>query len=198
MCPQRGVRVNSSIFCNFSQTNGLLFFFLKSVRTGNYELYVNVLPFINNIFFSLNLFNYARWTARYHDNLLKVDSTHPGLREKHFNKGSFSVRRTGKDFSRQPTDFVIEETQNADAASSAGVSNLSDSPGGRQRWCINHTTHTEVNSHIYDICGMKIKQDISSHLGNSNIKMNCKLIAKLKNEIVENMNPFGDTLDIFF
>ena len=49
----------------------------RNVRTGNINLYTACLPKITNYFFALNQPNYARWTVKYHDNLLKLPETHP-------------------------------------------------------------------------------------------------------------------------
>ena len=170
----------------------------RSIRTGNYELYINVLPYMNDIFFAFNLFNYARWMTRLHHNYLNVESTHPGLRDSHFKRGSFSVRRTGKDFSRQPTDFVIEETHNADAARSTGISNFTDSIGASQRWCILHSLRTSIRSKILNLTGMKKEEDIFADLRKSNISINCAFIRKIKYEIINNINPFSPSLDANF
>lgn len=174
------------------------FMLSRSIRTGDYNLYLNVLPFINNVFFSMNLFNYARWLVAYNNNLLNVDATHPDIRETHFERGSFGVRRTKKDYSRQPTDLVIEETQNTDAASTAGVSNFTDSVGARQRWCITHSMRTSNNSKIYDLCGMKKSQDISAEQQKGTIHINNKLIKNLKDEIkrhIDDIDPFSMSLN---
>ncbi|CAH0731407.1 unnamed protein product, partial [Brenthis ino] len=45
----------------------------------------------------------------YHENLLKVSITHPGL-ELQFQKGSYGIKRTDKPFSRQPVDLTLEQT----------------------------------------------------------------------------------------
>lgn len=74
------------------------------------------------------------------------------MKETHFKRGSFGIRRTNKDFSRQPTDLVIEQTKNADAASTTSVSNFTDSVGACQRWCIPHSFRISNNSKIYDLC----------------------------------------------
>lgn len=89
--------------------------FTTSIRTGDFEMYLYVLQRISNIFFMVNQPNYARYTVKYVDNLLKVDITHPGLK-KRFEEGSFGVKRTPKNFSRQPVDLTLEQTINADAA----------------------------------------------------------------------------------
>ena len=53
--------------------------FNSSIRTADLNLFKYVLPKISNLFFALNQLNYARWLVRYHNNLCRVDETHPGL-----------------------------------------------------------------------------------------------------------------------
>lgn len=86
-----------------------------SIRTGDFDMFLYILPELAKFFFIFNQQNYARYLIKYHDNLLKVNDTHPGLRED-FEKGSFGVKRTDKPFSRQPVDLTLEQTINADAA----------------------------------------------------------------------------------
>ncbi|GFT46366.1 uncharacterized protein TNCV_3127141 [Trichonephila clavipes] len=59
--------------------------------------------------------NYARWTVKYNDNLLKVAETHPDL-YKEFKQSCFGIKRATKPFSRQLIDLVLEQTINAEAA----------------------------------------------------------------------------------
>ena len=89
--------------------------FIKSIRVGNFELYVYCLPKLTNIFFPFNHINYARWLIRYHDNLLKLQQTHPKVYAE-FKDGLFSIKRTNKSFSGIPIDLTLEQTINADAA----------------------------------------------------------------------------------
>ncbi|GFY28476.1 uncharacterized protein TNCV_1971291 [Trichonephila clavipes] len=62
-----------------------------------------------------NQHNYARWTVKYYDNLLKVVETHSDLYEE-FKQSCFGIKRATKPFSRQPTALVLEQIINADAA----------------------------------------------------------------------------------
>lgn len=87
----------------------------RSIRAGDFQLYEYVLPKIANLFFIYNHQNYARWTIKYHCNLLNVNDTHPDLLEQ-FEQGCFGIQRTNKSFSKQPIDLVLEQTMNADAA----------------------------------------------------------------------------------
>lgn len=86
-----------------------------SIRSSNFEIYKLALLKIVNLFFVFRQQNYARYLVKYLDNLIKVDETHPGLREK-FEKGSFGMKRTKKPYSKQPIDLTLEQTINADAA----------------------------------------------------------------------------------
>ena len=49
-----------------------LYPFIRSIRTGDLELYIFCLKRLSNYFFTFNHPNYARWLVRYHDNLLKL------------------------------------------------------------------------------------------------------------------------------
>ena len=64
--------------------------FIRSIRTGDLELYIFCLKRLSNYFFTFNHPNYARWSVRYHDNLLKLKNTHPQIHEE-FLKSCFSL-----------------------------------------------------------------------------------------------------------
>lgn len=52
-----------------------------SIRSWNFQLFTSILPKIANLCFTFNQQNYSRYLVKYHDNLLKVDEIHPGLKE---------------------------------------------------------------------------------------------------------------------
>ena len=92
--------------------------FSRAVRTGDYLLYIFILPQFMSLFFVFNHQNYARWLVHFHNNLLRMEDTHPGITEE-FQRGLLSIRRTEKPFSRVPIDITLEQTMNGDAANSA-------------------------------------------------------------------------------
>lgn len=135
-----------------------------SIRLGDFELSKFVLPKMGNLFFILNQPTYARYIIKYHDNLLKIDKTHPGLRES-FETGSFGVKRTSKSFSRQPIDLTLEQTINADAANRlTGIIQYTNSISASQRWCKSHSFMSEIISHVLDNTGLKKEEDITDDL----------------------------------
>ena len=71
---------------------------VRSIQTGDFEMFVSILPTITNYLFALSQQNYARWMVKYHENLLKLPQTHPAVYED-FKKGLFGIKRTPKAFS---------------------------------------------------------------------------------------------------
>ena len=164
--------------------------FSRSIRTGDFDTFKFIIHKIINLFFIFNQQNYSRWLTRYHDNLLNVHETHPELAEE-FEKGMFGVRRTSNNFARIPIDLTLEQTINADAARRVTrVTHFNNSIAARQRWAKSSPLRTTIISHIYNVTGLKKHQDVSAELEKSRIKLSVEQMKALKNNIIENMNPF--------
>ena len=162
---------------------------------ADFELFKFVLPKICNLFFIFNQQNYCRYLIKYHDNLLKVDETHPGLRQQ-FERGSFGIKRTDKAFSRQPTDITLEQTINADAANKlTGIVHTSNSISARQRWCTSHTSRANIISDVMEQSGLRKSQDITSDLQKHKIKNSKIQLNTFIENIRQKVNPFAADLD---
>lgn len=171
------------------------FMLCRSIRTGNIELFKYILPKISNLFFTFNQPNYARYTVMYHDKLMKVHETHPGLYLR-LQRGSFGVKRTDKQFSRQPVDLTLEQTINADAANKlTGISHTTNSIKARQRWCKSHSIRSKIIAHIMEESGLRPDQDITADLEQSRIKKHSLQLEQCLNHIKQNMNPFAKDVD---
>lgn len=162
----------------------------KSIRTGNFDLFKYILPKIANLFFALNHQNYSRWLVKYHDNLLRVDETHPGLKLQ-LEPGSFGVKITNKPFSRIPIDLTLEQTINADAARRlTGIMHMTNSIAARQRWSKSHGIRSFMISHVLEEIGIKKNQDITADLQNSIIRKSTLQLSRFLQGIKERINPF--------
>ena len=53
----------------------------RSIREGDFDLYIYSLKNISKYFFCFNQPTYARWLTEYHSKLLKIKGTHPGVEE---------------------------------------------------------------------------------------------------------------------
>ena len=166
----------------------------RSIRAGDYQLYLDTLPKITNLFFVCNHQNYAKWTVQYHYNLIKVPTTHPGL-EQDFQNEFFGIKRTSKPFSRQPIDLTLEQTINADAARTlTGISHLTHSISAHQRWAKSHDIRSSIITHVLDELGITRKQDISVELQPHNIKKSVQQLENFINSFHQYVNPFSSDL----
>lgn len=162
-----------------------------SIRIGDFNLFVDTLPKITNLFFSMNHHNYARYMSIYWDKLINIETTHPGLLDD-CQKSFMGIRRTIKPFSRIPVDLTLEQTINADAASKAsGIVNITNSFSARQKWSITHSLRTSVISKVMEFCNMKSTDDITKDLKKSTINKSTKNLQVLMQLIKQYTNPFG-------
>ena len=137
----------------------------RSIREGDFDLYIYSLKNISKYFFCFNQPTYARRLTEYHSKLLKIKGTHPDV-EKEFRSGAFGVRRSGKSFSRSPIDLTLEQTINADAASEkTGISQFTNSISAMQRWAKSHSVSMTILSSLLEDLGLTIKEDVSRELG---------------------------------
>lgn len=162
-----------------------------SIRIGDFNLFVDTLPKITNVFFSMNHHNYARYMSIYWDKLINIETTHPRLLDD-CQKSFVGIRRTIKSFSRIPVDLTLEQTINADAASKAsGIVNITNSFSARQKWSITHSLRTSVISKVMEFGNMKSTDDITKDLKKSTINKSTKNLQVLMQLIKQYTNPFG-------
>lgn len=167
----------------------------RSIRTGNFSLFKYILPKINNLFFVINQPNYARWLIKYHENLIKLEETHPQLYE-NMEKGHFGIQRTDKSFSRQPIDLTLEQTINADAGRRlTGVIHFTNSISARQRWCKSHEITSTIISHTYEVTGLRKHTDVTADLESYNIRRDSKHLELFVNAFSKFVNPFHADID---
>ena len=169
--------------------------FSRSVRCGDFELFVTCLPKLANYFFALNHPNYARWIIRYYHNALMLPESHPDVYND-FKNGLFAIKRTTKPFSASPIDLTLEQTINADATSQrTGISSLTNSISARQRWAESHYLRTMLLTRSFEELGMSRKEDVSSNLKPHQIRKDNDALSKVIALIEDTINPFEESLD---
>ncbi|XP_046977302.1 uncharacterized protein LOC124543218 [Vanessa cardui] len=138
--------------------------------------------------------NYARWLLRYHDNLMKVEDTHPRLSED-LAAGYFGIKRTDNFFSRQPIDLVTEQTINADAGRTlTGISHSTNSIQARLRWTVNYAIRSGVCSFLLDQVGLSSEPDITNDLNANRIRKGQAQVTNFINGLNLRVNPFNTGL----
>ena len=169
--------------------------FCRSHRAGDFDLFRNCIPKMASYFFALNNLNYARWICHYLNNLLLIDRTHPSVYED-FKNGMFAIARTKKSFSRQAIDLTLEQTVNKDAANgSFGIGAFTNNISARQRWADGHFAKMTIVTNLMDELNLTKNEDITEGLKTHRIKRDQRDLEKIKQMIVDNINPFNPDLE---
>ena len=118
---------------------------VKAIRTNDVAGYMETLPHITDIFFSLNRPNYARWSVLF---MAQMKAAPKEFMEQLW-QGAFSIRRTSKNFARSGIDITLEKTVNRNAASpSQGIVHFTNSSDAIRRWCISSNQRQMCVGHL--------------------------------------------------
>jgi hypothetical protein len=108
--------------------------FVKSLRVGNFSLYVQILGQLVPWLFALNHTHYSRWLPVHIRDMLTLEMKHPDVYDK-FNAGMFVVQKTEHVFSMIALDQNHEQ-ENKDIKSEGGAVGLTENPAALRRWMI--------------------------------------------------------------
>lgn len=112
----------------------LLLRYIRSLREGNFELYVESLTQIMPWMFALDHTHYSRWLSVHIRDMTTLANRHPDILAE-FKSGNFEVHKTGNKFSAMAIDQCHEQN-NAIVKGSGGAIGLTDNPGTFRRWII--------------------------------------------------------------
>ena len=106
--------------------------------------------------------------------------------------GAFSVRRTGKLYSRSSIHKALEESVNRDAASpSTGIKSFTTNDSAFRRWCINMTQRSLSVKELAEYTGLQRGETPANQPKNYRIKRDNRDRAPLSKIIDETLNPFS-------
>ncbi|XP_072754742.1 uncharacterized protein [Anoplolepis gracilipes] len=171
----------------------IYFRFTRSIRTSNFELYLDSLFDIANLFFTFNQSNYARWILQYLCNLIDLKLNKSELLS-HFMRGAFGVKRTNNKFSRSPVDLTLKQTINA-TSFLTGVTHFTNSVSVRQRCALSHSMRTKIISRLFEELKITSSNDTVRELENPRIEKDKKALENIIIKIKENLNPFDNTIE---
>lgn len=168
--------------------------FSRSIRTSNFELYLDSIFNMTDLFFALNQPNYSRWSLMYLSNLIRLhEENSPLIAE--FRRGAFGIRRTKANFARSPVDLTLEQTINADASNHLANNLTADSISARQRWALSHNMRTKILTAVKENLGLSQKHDTSHALQKSRIKKDKTNLHSIIETIKNTVNPFDNNID---
>ena len=134
-CAERvGQSVNFSYWLKTLELQLLLLLFVRSLREGNFDLYVETMIKVMPWMFALDRTNYARWLPVHVRDMLALPNNHPSIYAA-FSAGKFVVHKTGNKCSAIALDQAHEQ-MNALVKGSGGAVGLTQDPGALRRWMI--------------------------------------------------------------
>ncbi|KAJ8676482.1 hypothetical protein QAD02_012269 [Eretmocerus hayati] len=112
-------------FMLYCQMVEYTFMLERCIRLADIELILYILPKVIDVFIVFYHQNYARYVLWFHNVLMGIDQTHPGVKD-HFLGGALGVKTGKRDSSTSDLDITGEQT-----ACSQGISGMG---GARHIW----------------------------------------------------------------
>ena len=116
----------------------LLFIFIRSLREGNFSLFVMSLKNIAPWMFALDHIHYARWLPVFLEDLEQMKNANNPVVDQ-FNKGFFTVNKTGHPFSNIGIDQAHEQN-NKIVKVDGGAIGILDNDAALLKWAITGPT----------------------------------------------------------
>ena len=113
----------------------VLFAFLRLVRPGNFQLYLDFMKKMIPWFFALDHFHYARWLSVHISDMTMLENTNFGVYEAFNEFGCFVVSRSKRPFSSMGLDQRHEQ-HNKDIKGDGGILGSTEDQDKLQRWMV--------------------------------------------------------------
>ena len=167
----------------------LVLTFIKSLRTGNFTLYVDSLTKLAPWFFILDHTNYARWVPVHIRDMVNLSTVHPQVAVE-FNNGNFTVQKTKRVFSAMAIDQAHEQN-NSTIKSDGGAVGLTQSPEALRRWMVAGPEVVRMTSEFEAFIHKKTTLDQRHHEQTRSSQVLFAQQVQSMVEVIEEMgNPF--------
>ena len=125
----------------------LLLTFVRSLREGNFHLYIEALhKMAPCFFFSLDRVNYSRWLPVHIREMQALSRTHPDIL-RNFVEGKFVIRNSEKNFSCISIDQAHEQN-NKHVKGQGGIIGLTANESALNRWIVSGPEIVEMIQHF--------------------------------------------------
>ena len=138
---------------------GLLLRFLRSIREGDWKLYLACIRDMLSWMFAYDRVNYSRYMSVYLLDMESLQENHPDVLSE-FQAGNFVVQRScGSPFSQVPVDQTIEQTVNRDTKTKGGIVGFSLNKGAVQRWLLTSHERAAITQVCREMSGLEFPDD---------------------------------------
>lgn len=113
----------------------ILLLYIRAIREGNFELYVQSLTKIVPWMFALDHTHYSRWLPVHIHDMMSLSQLHPAVLSE-FRAGKFVVHKTRNKFSAMAIDQCHEQNNALIKDTAGGVIGLTSNPAAMRRWMV--------------------------------------------------------------
>ena len=165
--------------------------FIRSIREGNFNLYIESLKKLVPWCFALDHINYARWIPVHLIDMISLEKSHPNIYAE-FVKGKFVVKKTQHAFSAIAIDQAHEQN-NALVKGDGGAVGLTANPAALHRWMVSGPEMARLIK-VFQVSTEKIQSvDFRHHEQKKSKQLAFAQDVKLLTETIEEMgNPFTE------
>ena len=171
--------------------------FVKSIREGNFQKFLDALTLFVPCMFSLDHTNYACWLPVFIQSLNRLHQQHPEVYNE-FMKGRFTVQKTSRYFSRISDDQAHEQN-NKIVKGNGGAIGIFDSPVSLTKWMISGPDIALMIS-IFEEDAIHSKPESPEYKHHENMESFENRFRKknlsLKEEFIKAGNPFEETSEV--
>ena len=187
ICSELGLM--SCLWNSFFKMVQILLDFIKSTRTGDWSLHMQVSERMLKWFFAYDRPNYSRHFTYYWTTQQEIKDIHPKIYDQ-FMLGNFSVKRTDGSFNKLPPDQVIERTINKEQKGAGGIIGITTSDCAVQRWVLSSHIMATLLSNFKHSLELNQLESNQKDLGKKRIKDDEKVVQDSYNIIKEWGDPF--------
>ena len=171
-----------------------LLVFVRSIREGNFQLYIESLQKLIKWTFVFDKINYSRWLSVHIFDLMIMETKHPEV-FKAFEKGFFSFQKSGNEFSRMALDQVHEQNNHV-IKSTGGATDLVNKcdDSALIRWETCGPDIARIIKEFEESGGATCKKNLSTKHHEDNNTFCLKFTADIKTLVAGlPINPFKST-----
>ena len=167
----------------------LLLVFIRSIREGNFDMYVESLAEIVTWFFALDHTHYSRWLSVHIRDMMMLSEKQPGVLAE-FKAGKFVIYKTSNKFFAMAI-CQCHEQNNALVKGSWGAIGLTGNPGALRRWAVTGPEIVRITKEFEGDRGHFITANQQHHDQQPGVQQNfLKDVTSLVTVIDDMGNPF--------
>lgn len=169
----------------------ILLLSIRATREGNWSLHLDSCKKMVPWFHAYDRINYARYLPAYIAEMSNLPATHPTIHES-FSRGEFvAQRQSDHAFSQIACDMVIEQTINRDSKTKGGMSGITLSKGGVNRWLLSHPERAAITRACQVMAGKDDSIRSRKDLDTARIKRDNATVSELIKTFEAMVDPFA-------